>query len=238
MSGSRDRAGGIDREAVGGREMVGSREMVGGREAAGGLRPAETKMAATGYRGTAAAPSGTALEVKFSPAPQPTVSVDGSFSGYATLFGRADLSGDVVAPGAFAAGLAAKGAGAVKLLYQHDPAEPIGRWLTIAEDARGLFVRGRLTTETTRAREVRALMREGVLDGLSIGFRTVRARTDRATGHRILMEVDLWEISIVTFPMLPEARARAAKAASVSVAADRARLAAGFRRAARILGSG
>lgn len=232
MSGARDRGDGVDRQAAGGREMVGS------REAAGGLRPAETKMAATGCRGMAAAPSGTALEVKFSPAPQPTVSMDGSFSGYATLFGRADLSGDVVAPGAFAAALSAKGAGAVKLLYQHDPAEPIGRWLTIAEDARGLFVRGRLTTETTRGREVRALMREGVLDGLSIGFKTVRARTDRATGHRILTEVDLWEISIVTFPMLPEARARAAKAAAVSLATDRARLAAGFRRAARLIRSG
>ncbi|MGX1309341.1 HK97 family phage prohead protease [Amorphus suaedae] len=215
-----DRADGVDRDALGDREA------------------AETKAATTVDRGAFAAPSGTALEVKFSPAPQPTVSMDGSFSGYATLFGRADLSGDVVAPGAFAAALSAKGAGAVKLLYQHDPAEPIGRWLTIAEDARGLFVRGRLTTETTRAREVRALMREGVLDGLSIGFRTVRARTDRATGHRILMEVDLWEISIVTFPMLPEARARAAKAAAVSIATDRARLAAGFRQAARLIRSG
>ncbi|MEW5421396.1 HK97 family phage prohead protease [Amorphus sp. 3PC139-8] len=175
------------------------------------------------------------LEVKFSPAPQPTVAADGTFSGYATLFGRADLAGDVVAPGAFSAALAKKGPAGLKLLYQHDPAEPIGRWLTIAEDRRGLFVRGRLTSETTKAREVRALMREGVLDGLSIGFKTVRSRTEPKTGHRLLLEVDLWEISIVTFPMLPEARARAAKAAAVSVATDRARLAAGFRQAARRL---
>lgn len=177
----------------------------------------------------------SALETKFSPAPQPTVAADGSFSGYATLFGRPDLSGDVVAPGAFAKALATKGPGAIKLLYQHDPAEPIGRWLAIAEDRRGLFVRGRLTDETAKGREVRALMREGVLDGLSIGFKTVRHRSDPATGHRILLEVDLWEISIVTFPMLPEARARAAKAATVTVATDRARLAAGFRQAARLL---
>jgi HK97 family phage prohead protease len=192
----------------------------------------ETKAAGRAFDGRAA----PALEVKFSPAAQPTVSSDGAFAGYATLFGRADLAGDVVAPGAFKAGLAAKGAGAVKLLYQHDPAEPIGRFVTVAEDARGLFVRGQLSGETRRAREVKALMREGVLDGLSIGFRTVRARTDAKTGHRILLELDLWEISIVTFPMLPEARVRAAKAASVAVATDRARLASGFRRAAALLG--
>ncbi|MDQ0317839.1 HK97 family phage prohead protease [Amorphus orientalis] len=176
-----------------------------------------------------------ALEVKFSPAPEPTVSADGTFSGYATLFGRADLSGDVVAPGAFARVLGEKEAGRIKLLYQHDPAEPIGRWLLIAEDRRGLHVRGRITDETTRGREVRALMRDGVLDGLSIGFKTVREARDPATGHRLLLEVDLWEISIVTFPMLPEARARAAKAAAASVAIDRTRLAAGFRRAAHLL---
>ena len=191
--------------------------------------------AALGTGRSTAARAAPALEVKFSPAAQPTVSSDGAFAGYATLFGRPDLSGDVVAPGAFTASLAKKGAEAVKLLYQHDPAEPIGRFLTIAEDARGLFVRGRLSAETRRAREVMALMREGVLDGLSIGFRTVRARTDRKSGHRVLMELDLWEISIVTFPMLPEARVRAAKAAALWPGSDPARLASGFRQAAQLL---
>ena len=188
--------------------------------------------AALGTGRNTAARAAPALEVKFSPAAQPTVSSDGAFAGYATLFGRPDLSGDVVARGAFTASLAKKGADAVKLLYQHDPAEPIGRFLTIAEDARGLFVRGRLSAETRRAREVKALMREGVLDGLSIGFRTVRARSERESGYRMLLELDLWEISIVTFPMLPEARVRAAKAASLAPGADPARLAAGFRLAA------
>lgn len=199
--------------------------------------PVEMKAAGKPARAAVGGSAGPALEVKFSPAAQPTVSSDGAFAGYATLFGRADLAGDVVAPGAFKAGLAAKGAGAVKLLYQHDPAEPIGRFVSVSEDARGLFVRGQLSAETRRAREVKALMREGVLDGLSIGFRTVRARTDAKTGHRILLELDLWEISIVTFPMLPEARVRAAKAASVTFATDHARLASGFRRAAALLRS-
>ena len=200
-------------------------------EAGAGRGPAERK--AAGPAGRAAA--GPGLEVKFSPAPQPTVSSDGAFAGYATLFGRPDLSGDVVAPGAFARSLAAKGAAAIKLLYQHDPSEPIGRFVTIAEDARGLFVRGQLSGETRRAREVKALMREGVLDGLSIGFRTVRARTERKSGHRMLLELDLWEISIVTFPMLPEARVRAAKAATLWPGSDPARLASGFRQAAQRL---
>ncbi len=79
-------------------------------------------------------------------------------------------------------------------------------WREVREDARGLFVRGRLMPEVAKAREVLALMRAGAIDGLSIGFRTVRGRTDAKSGVRRLIEVDLWEISIVTFPMLPAAR--------------------------------
>ena len=92
------------------------------------------------------------------------------------------------------------------MLYQHDPNQPIGRWTEIREDARGLFVRGRLTQGVARSREVLALMRSGALDGLSIGFRTVRASKDAGSGVRRILEADLWEISVVTFPMLPEAR--------------------------------
>ena len=81
----------------------------------------------------------------------------------------------------------------------------------LAEDARGLFAKGRLMPEVTRAREVLSLMRAGALDGLSIGFRTVQGRTDPASGVRRLDKIDLWEISIVTFPMLPQARVSAVK---------------------------
>lgn len=141
------------------------------------------------------------------------VEEDGTFSGYASLFGKADLANDVVEPGAFARALRRRGAAGVRMLFQHDPAEPIGAWLDIAEDARGLHVRGRLTPGVDRAREVLELMRAGALDGLSIGFRTVRARKDAKSGVRRIVEADLWEISVVTFPMLPEARVETVKGA-------------------------
>ena len=134
------------------------------------------------------------------------VEADGVFSGYASLFGRVDLGKDVVEKGAFAASLKARGAAGIRMLFQHDPAEPIGVWSEIREDARGLFVRGRLTKDVARAREVLSLMRGGALDGLSIGFRAVRAKSDPRSGVRRIMEADLWEISVVTFPMLPDAR--------------------------------
>ena len=154
-----------------------------------------------------------AAEVKFARADLSSVDVDGTFSGYASLFGKPDLGRDLVLPGAFRASLERRGVNGVKLLFQHDPKEPIGVWQDIHEDERGMFVRGRLTTDVARAREVLSLMRAGALDGLSIGYRTVRGRTDAATGVRSLIEVDLWEISIVTFPMLPEARVSAVKQA-------------------------
>ena len=131
---------------------------------------------------------------------------DGRFEGYASLFGVADAGGDTVARGAFARGLKGRGARGVKLLYQHIAAEPIGVWTELYEDAVGLFVRGRILTELARGRDVLALMREGALDGLSIGFKTIRARTDAKTRRRTIIEADLWEVSVVTFPMLAGAR--------------------------------
>ncbi len=139
------------------------------------------------------------------------VAEDGVFSGYASLFGRIDLGKDVVEKGAFAASLRARGASGIRMLFQHDPAEPIGVWTEIREDARGLFVRGRLAKDVARAREVHALMLGGALDGLSIGFRAVRAKNDPRAGVRRILEADLWEISVVTFPMLPEARIETVK---------------------------
>ena len=156
-------------------------------------------------------PAALAREVKFLPEPPAAVAEDGVFEGYASLFGIADLGKDVISPGAFADSLARRGAGGVRMLWQHDPAEPIGRWLSIAEDARGLRVRGQLNLAVERARELRALMTDGAVDGLSIGFRVERARADKRAGLRRLERVDLWEISLVTFPMLPGARVSAVK---------------------------
>ncbi|MBC7279843.1 MAG: phage major capsid protein [Hoeflea sp.] len=141
------------------------------------------------------------------------VSGDGSFSGYASLFGAVDLGRDVIEPGAFAASLKRRGAGDVRMLFQHDPDQPIGRWLSIREDARGLHVEGKLSLGVARAREVHELMKSGALDGLSIGFQTIRARTEAKGGVRRILSADLWEISVVTFPMQPGARVTAVKAA-------------------------
>lgn len=159
-----------------------------------------------------AEPASAACERKFAGQAIGTVEADGTFSGYASLFGRTDLARDVVEPGAFSRALRLRGAAGIRMLFQHDPAEPIGTWLDIAEDERGLRVKGRLTQGVGRAREVLELMRAGALDGLSIGFRTVRARKDAATRTRRIIEADLWEISVVTFPMLPDARIEAVKA--------------------------
>lgn len=126
--------------------------------------------------------------------------------GYACLFGIADLGRDMVLPGAFAQSLARTGAAGVRMLYQHDPAEPVGVWTEMREDARGLLVRGRLSMAVARGRECAALIAEGALDGLSIGFKAVEARTDPRTRLRRLARIDLWEVSIVTFPMQPGAR--------------------------------
>lgn len=124
------------------------------------------------------------------------------FEGYASLFGVADNAGDVVAPGAFARSLARRGVDRIRMLYQHFAHEPIGVWEEIRENARGLYVRGRLTTGIERGRDVLALLQDGALNGLSIGFKTQRARRDPATGARVLLEVELWEVSVVTFPLL------------------------------------
>jgi HK97 family phage prohead protease len=134
------------------------------------------------------------------------VTGDGVFSGYASVFGEVDLGRDTIERGAFRQSLVERGAGQVRMLYQHDPAEPIGAWKTIREDARGLYVEGVLSPGVARAREVFSLMKTGALDGLSIGFRSVKARTDAKTGVRRILEAELWEISVVTFPMLPSAR--------------------------------
>jgi hypothetical protein len=127
------------------------------------------------------------------------------FEGYASIFGARDGIGDVVAPGAFAQSLRHRGAPGVRMLYQHFAYEPIGVWEEIREDSRGLYVKGRLVPEVERARDVAALLREGALGGLSIGFKTMRARKEPASSGRTLLQVDLWEISVVTFPLLEAA---------------------------------
>jgi len=151
------------------------------------------------------------LEIKLAQADMRAVGEDGVIEGYASVFGNADTGGDTVAPGAFKNSLALRAADQVRMLWQHDPNEPIGVWEKIVEDARGLLVRGRILGDVARGREVLSLLRAGAIDGLSIGFQTVRARTDERTGIRTLLEIDLWEISVVTFPMNDAARVAGVK---------------------------
>lgn len=137
-------------------------------------------------------------------------SEEGGFSGYASVFRLADRQGDVIEPGAFAAALKQR-AGEIRLLWQHDPAEPIGVFHTIREDAVGLYVEGRILLDVQRGREAHALLKSGALEGLSIGYTPVRFRHDPDTGHRMIEELDLWEISLVTFPANPQAGVRRVK---------------------------
>jgi HK97 family phage prohead protease len=143
--------------------------------------------------------------------PATRVEPDGTVEGYASLFGEIDAARDMVMPGAFARTLRARGPRRVPMLFQHDPAEPVGVWLELVEDFRGLRARGRLIPDVARARELVALVKAGAVDGLSIGFRTVKGRVDPASRVRKIHELELWEISIVTFPLLAGARVRAVK---------------------------
>lgn len=152
-----------------------------------------------------------ATEVKFCALNLHDVTSEGVFEGYASLFDLEDLGRDIVRRGAFRDTLTQRGPKGVKMLFQHDASQPIGVWEALHEDARGLFARGRLMLDVSRAREVLALMRAGAVDGLSIGFRAKKSRRARESGARELTAIDLWEISVVTFPMQPQARVTAVK---------------------------
>lgn len=155
------------------------------------------------------------LEMKFTALSRLTETGEiGRLRGYASRFGEPDQSGDVVVPGAFRASLerlAAAGR-SVKFLWQHDATKPIGIWQEVRENETGLYVSGEVLTEIAQGKEAALLMKAGAIDGLSIGYRVIRSERNRETGGRNLIEIDLWEVSLVTFPMLPTARAHAGPA--------------------------
>ena len=136
----------------------------------------------------------------------------GVFEGLAATFGDRDRTGDILEPGAFSDSIA--GPERIKMLWQHDARAPIGVWERIVAVPEGLAVRGRLILEVQRAREALALLKAGAIDALSIGFSVPRdgAEFDRETGVRRIKTVDLWEVSIVTFPANPKARIGRVKA--------------------------
>lgn len=131
------------------------------------------------------------------------VKEDGFFIGYGSVFGVKDSYGDIVRPGAFTASIGewkAKGK-MPKLLWQHDPSQPIGVWESIEEDGHGLKMQGRLLIDdVAKAREAYALMKSGAIDGLSIGYSVKRAKWNEDEDALDLFALNLWETSIVTFP--------------------------------------
>jgi uncharacterized protein len=139
----------------------------------------------------------------------------GTLEGYASLYNIEDSQADLLAPGAFDASLKdwARQHRNPPLLWQHDPAQPIGVWQMLKSDATGLYVRGQLFIhEIAKAAEAYALLKRGALSGLSIGFRPEVVRRDAQRGVRVLERVKLYEISLVTFPALEAARVSAVKA--------------------------
>lgn len=127
----------------------------------------------------------------------------GHFSGYGSVYNVIDSYREVVAPGAFANTLRkwqSKGR-LPPALWQHRSGEPVGPFTKMVEDERGLYVEGQLLVDDIqRAREARALMQAKAIDGLSIGFNVVIDEWDRDEELLTLKEIDLWEVSIVTFP--------------------------------------
>lgn len=146
---------------------------------------------------------------------------EGIVEGYGSIFGNEDSYGDIVAPGAFEETLAeAKAVGRYPaMLWQHDPSEPIGVWTDMAEDSRGLKVRGKFA-DTQRGQEALALVKMGALTGLSIGYSTVGAEYDDQAETRTLTKVKLWEVSPVTFPANDKARITRVKSADIKTERD------------------
>ena len=133
-----------------------------------------------------------ALEVK-------SLDASGRFAGYASVFDVVDNQRDMMLRGAFADTLKSR-VGEIKLLWQHMQSEPIGVFDRMFEDARGLYVEGRLLLDVQRAKEAYALLKAGAVSGLSIGYSPTRYSIDAQTGVRLLSQVELWEVSLVTFP--------------------------------------
>ncbi len=145
-------------------------------------------------------------EHKYITQPVQTLDSKGSFEGYASLFNIIDMGRDIILPGAFQHCLSRESSAQIKMLWQHDVKCIIGHWVDIYEDRQGLYVKGQLNVKIKAAQEALALMEAGEIDGLSIGFRPKQAKRDQQTGVRTLSQIDLVEISIVTFPMMPKAR--------------------------------
>ena len=143
------------------------------------------------------------------------VNADGTVEGYGSVFGVRDNYDDVIAQGAFIQSLKDhKAAGTMPaMLWQHDADKPIGVWTEMVEDEKGLRIKGQLAMETVKGKEAHALLKMGALNGLSIGFMSKEWAYDRDTEVRTLTAIDLWEVSLVTFPANEKARVTNVKSA-------------------------
>ncbi len=153
------------------------------------------------------------------------ISEEGVFSGWGSIFGNKDNGGDIVVAGAFAKSLAdhrQKGT-KVKMFWQHDPHQPIGKWIDMAEDGKGLYVEGKLNMGVQRGREAYALLKEGDIDGLSIGYSVIDAEPDEKRGALLLKQVKLWEVSVVSMAMNERARIESVKSERMEEFARRLR---------------
>ena len=143
------------------------------------------------------------------------IGADGTVEGYGSVFGVRDNYDDVIAKGAFVQSLKDhKAAGTMPaMLWQHDAGKPIGVWTEMVEDEKGLRIKGQLAMETVKGKEAHALLKMGALNGLSIGFMSKEWAYDRDTEVRTLTAIDLWEVSLVTFPANEKARVTNVKSA-------------------------
>lgn len=130
-----------------------------------------------------------------------SIDAQGKFSGYASVFNIEDSYKDIILPNAFKGTLKQRNISKdIKLLWQHSPEEPIGSFNVIKEDSVGLYVEGQLLMDVARAKEAYSLIKNGSISGLSIGYNVNEAFVNKETGIRVISDVDLWEISVVTFP--------------------------------------
>lgn len=151
------------------------------------------------------------------------LSDNGEFSGYGAVFGNIDSHGEVVVAGAFQKSLAAwHGKGSLPpILWQHDKGQPLGPHTEMREDAKGLYLEGRLLKDSVpKAAEAYSLIKEKVITGLSIGFRVVVDEWNRDSGVNYLKELDLWEVSLVTFPANDQAGVTGVKADQIKSIRD------------------
>lgn len=147
---------------------------------------------------------------------------EGTFTGYGSVFGNVDSYQDIVAPGAFAESIKSYANNNQKLpiLWQHSAQSPIGVFTGMKEDDHGLLLEGRINLEVQQGREAYALLKQGAITGLSIGYRTKNYEVDKEREVVILKQIDLYEVSLVTFPANDQARVSRVKSDEILTIRD------------------